>query len=331
MLPSLVGLFDFAKGRAVTKSPSRAFFDEYVMVDWSANNSPKTGADSIWICHGKWVSPSRFDSSFTANPSTRSEAMVAIESTIRRCLASGKHLLVGFDFPFSYPVGLTRYCPTLFDQGVAPWEAIWKYLELRIQDDQYDRLNKSNRFKVADEMNRHSGFRLFWGRPEMAPHDKLGFLPVSAAVVPAQLQPNPCPNLRLTESTIGRGVKSAWQLYCGVSVGSQSLVGIPRLARLRAMFIEDLAVWPFETGLVGSRDALPKPITLAEIWPTAVPFNAQLGSVKDQAQVRSVAEGCAKRDREGTLGAWLSPLAVTSGGPAVMQRVIDEEGWILGV
>jgi len=88
---------------------------------------------------------------------------------------------------------------------------------------------------------------------------------------------------------------------------------------------------PAVAGLVATREALPKPITLAEIWPTAVPFNAQLGSVKDQAQVRSVVEGCAQRDREGTLSAWLSPVAVTSGGQAVMQRVVEEEGWILGV
>jgi hypothetical protein len=26
-------------------------FDRYVTVDWSANNRPKTGKDSIWICN----------------------------------------------------------------------------------------------------------------------------------------------------------------------------------------------------------------------------------------------------------------------------------------
>ena len=51
-------------------------FDRYIAVDWSANNGPKTGKDSIWIGEATPAGPLP-----SRNPSTRSAA-IRIPSTL---------------------------------------------------------------------------------------------------------------------------------------------------------------------------------------------------------------------------------------------------------
>lgn len=45
-------------------------FDRYIALDWSANNVPKRGADSIWSC----VAAAEASESKTANHETRRKA-----------------------------------------------------------------------------------------------------------------------------------------------------------------------------------------------------------------------------------------------------------------
>jgi hypothetical protein len=77
-------------GRVVSRA-----FDHYIMVDWSANSTPKTGKDSIWMCVGNHVGPSAAE-----NKSTREQAVEWIFEVTRGCVESGGRVLVGFDFPF---------------------------------------------------------------------------------------------------------------------------------------------------------------------------------------------------------------------------------------
>jgi hypothetical protein len=118
------------------------------------------------------------------------------------------------------------------------------------------------------------------------------------------------------------------------SVGSQALLGIPRLHALRWAPALGAAsrVWPFETGF-----ALPRgrPLVLyAEVWPGSLPAGAVVaecaatGAIRDQAQVRLLGRWAAALDAEGALAALFGP---PRGVDAAGQRAArDEEAWILG-
>ena len=56
-------------------------------------------------------------------------------------------MLVGFDFPYGYPVGTTRQLG--FVEG-EPWRLMWDELR-NLVEDQPD--NQNNRFEVAAELN----------------------------------------------------------------------------------------------------------------------------------------------------------------------------------
>jgi hypothetical protein len=96
----------------------------------------------------------------------------------------------------------------------------------------------------------------------------------------------------------------------------------PQLRRLSA-------VWPFETGYrLPPRD---KPrIIFAEIYPSLVKLPTDVGGrVKDSVQVEAIARHLACHDASDTLSDLFAAPATL--GPAVLDRVQTEEGWILGV
>jgi hypothetical protein len=297
------------------------FFDRYLAVDWSARAVPATGADSIWMCSAAGAGVT------VRNPPTRTAAMDAVGAAVASAVASGRTLLVGFDFSFAYPAGLA----SLLGRGGEGWRGVWDELVGRVEDDRAGRPNDNNRFAVADALNRATGHRLFWGRPPTPSYRGLAALPVKKSDVPAPLAPNPLAELRRAERSAGGRIGSTWQVGCGVSVGGQTLVGVPRLARLRATFPGSTRIWPLETGLLARPSDLPAPVVVAEIWPSL--FFAGTpevrGSCKDEAQVRSAVSALATADRDGLLGAWLAPATLRS-VPAA-GRDAGEEGWILGV
>ena len=292
-----------------------AMFDAYLMVDWSANSSPKFGADSLWYClleptEGRLV---------TVNPGTRELAFEDVRRYLRDLVERRRRTLVGFDFPYGYPAGTSESLG--LTQGAA-WRSMWDTLRDLVEDGAN---NRNNRFAVATELNgaMTTGPAPFWGCPPGQAGPFLG---------PTRPKPWPpeIPELRLADRAV-TGPKSVWQLYGAGSVGSQALTGIPRLAVLRDD--PDLAavsqVWPFETG-VGAADLAPPDTPMvvhAEIYPSLVvpsPFE----DIKDAAQVRALAEQFAHLDD----AAELAPLFDLSALPAESQaRVVAEEGWILGV
>ena len=75
-------------------------FDRYIAVDWSANNGPKTGKDSIWIGE---ATPSGLLAS--RNPATRALAMADIEQTLLAARSRGERVMLGLDFVFGFPTG----------------------------------------------------------------------------------------------------------------------------------------------------------------------------------------------------------------------------------
>jgi precorrin-8X/cobalt-precorrin-8 methylmutase len=290
-------------------------FDRYVAVDWSANNEPKLGKDSIW----SGVALRASTDVATKNHRTRRAAEAWLLDLLRTAVDAGERVLVGLDFPYGYPAGFAAML------GVAgePWRGVWAYLDRCIEDDER---NVSNRFQVASDINARLGRSApFWGRPA---HLDLASVPAKKEV--SYLGAEEAGGLgewRLVERHLrdsGMTPQPVWKLTYAGSVGSQSLLGVPVLHRLRYhhRLREASRTWPFEVGAPDLPAGEPA-IIHAEIWPTIVPFSHQDGSCRDEQQVRAIVERWRELDREHRLGGWFA----TPNDP----RVKHEEGWVLGV
>ncbi len=291
-----------------------ALFDAYVMVDWSAAAVPTTGRDSIWIA----IAAAR--SERAENPPTRGAAMASLRATLLRLRGQGKRVLVGFDFPFGYPAGFAAALG--LEQG--NWRALWRFFADAFADGAD---NANDRFRVAGRINRErfGGLFPFWGHP---PGRRIAGLSKGKRHSFAQ---RPFAERRACELRPGaRSAKTVWQLAYTGSVGSQVLLGLPRVLALREdeALRDDTRVWPFETRCRG--DDRP-PVVIAEIWPSLWPEAWRelegRAACKDEAQVRGLARHLARLDRADLLAAMLDPPLP----PETSARVAAEEAWILGV
>ncbi len=270
-------------------------FDTIVIVDWSARSAPspsRPSKDAIFIAQATagqvCVSYHR----------TRTAAQQALETICDAALADGRRVMAGFDFPFGYPQGFAR-AVTGGDDPLA----IWDWLAKRVADD--DR-NANNRFDVAETLNRlFPGIGPFWGCPAARATEGL---PMRGSL----RHGHGMAERRRVETRLPRA-QPVWKLFTTGSVGSQALLGLPRLQALRRRYGTALAVRPFE-----DRDA---PIVLAEVYPSlidaAIKARHQPGEVFDAAQVRVLAQAFAGLP------------------PAQLQVMLREgcptEGWILGL
>ncbi|MGP3697840.1 molybdopterin-guanine dinucleotide biosynthesis protein B [Rhodobacter sp. NSM] len=277
----------------------RSGFDTVIAVDWSGASVPsprKPSSDAIWIGVasplGETVSYHR----------TRADAEAHLSDLFAFELAAGRRVLAGFDFPFGYPQG---FAPRLTGEAFAP--ALWDWLEQRIEDGPD---NANNRFQLADRINADfptSG--PFWGRPgglelanlpdrKLCDHEALGIA-----------------ERRRVELAVPRA-HPVWKLYTTGSVGSQALLGLPVIARLRRRF--HASAWPFEGGS--------GPLVVAEIYPSLlgpqITKATREGEIKDSAQVRLMARALWRMARDGSLNDLLADVPDWPGRA--------EEGWILG-
>ena len=265
-------------------------FDAYIAVDWSGSSKPKCGTDSVWLC--KRGSPPE-------NPSTRHEATNRVRELLQEIVAAGKRVLVAFDFPYGYPLG---FAELVAPGDGPPWRRTWNALARRIRD---EALNANNRFEVAAHLNVDGG--PFWGCPAGRARDALT-VKRRISFPHKGLQ-----EFRAVERTV-RGVQSAWKLYGAGSVGSQALLGIPRVASLRddPALASVSAVWPFEP----TRAAR---VVHVEMWPGLVAPAAH--PIRDAGQVEALVAHWARLDEAGGLAALLKAPPSSS----------TEEGWIFGV
>ncbi len=287
-------------------------FNHYVIVDWSAANTRKTGKDSIWICH---AGP---DGEVLSNPPTRHHAKILLAEILSASSARDQRVVLGFDFPFGYPVGLAA---RLGLTGT-PWRAVWELIAGLVEDHPD---NRNNRFTVGAELNRRiSGGRFpFWGCPVRFDDEFLG---------PKHHNGHESGGLaekRLIDRWM-TGAQPCWKLAYTGSVGSQALTGIPVVRALRddPRWADRARVWPFETGLGLPDDAR---IVFAEVWPSWWDWQPtrEPGEVADRAQVRHVARFFAERDRAGGLEALFA--GDPNLDPAQSRIVETEEAWTLGV
>lgn len=268
-------------------------FDRILVVDWSANSTPKRGADSIWIGvagQGHAQPPE--------NPPTRTAAMESLRAQISDALGQGARLLIAFDVGFGFPRGFAR---ALTGQPRAL--AVWDWLEARVEDDAQ---NRNNRFQIAAQINRHfPGIGPFWGRPNGC---DLPDLPAKGRA----RHGHGLAELRQTE-LICSGAHPMWKLYTTGAVGSQSLLAQAHLARLRREFAPDIGVWPMQGA--GAQ------VVLAETYLSLIDpaVKAARGyACKDAAQVDLLASALGRVELGALLDAPADPATLT------------EEGWILG-
>jgi hypothetical protein len=302
-------------------------FDAYITVDWSAaSRKTRAGKDSIWYClvvreNGRAVIRD------VQNPRTRQDAYDQVFAHLAEFHRQGLVTLVGFDFPYSFPRG---FAETLGLKGQSPWLLIWDELRRIIQDAPD---NSNNRFHAASRLNERitRGPGPFWCCPRNFETSLL------RRGKDLYVLPDGIAEYRIAEVRARRfttpGPHSVWQLYTQGSVGSQALLGIPRVRALRfASELESVSrVWPFETGL----SSLKRPgrgewsIMHAEIYPSLYKISRIFGLCLDEMQVRTLAlhfEELDSRDELAHLFGGECDLTVEE-----QQAVISEEGWILGV
>jgi len=289
-------------------------YDSYIMVDWSARSSPSPPrpiADAIW-----WAMARRERGELHLRPPvyerTRHAATAALAAALAAEADAGRRVLVGFDFPFGYPAGIAaRIC------GSPSGLALWSWLAHEIADGPD---NRSNRFEVAARINeRFDGPGPMWGRP--AGWTVPG-VPTCRTGIVFDVD---VPERRRVERAVRRA-KPVWQLMYAGSVGSQVLLGLPALQRLRTdpRLAGRIAVWPFETGLARPEAQ----IVLAEIYPSLLPPHPA-EPIKDAGQVRAIVEAYAARDAAGALAeAFCGPPGLA---PDARREIEAEEAWILGV
>jgi molybdopterin molybdotransferase len=288
-------------------------FDRVIAVDWSARSTPspvRPVKDAIYICNqgpGALAHPTYLR--------TRLAAMDMVHAALDRAIFTGERVFVGFDFGFGYPAG---FADRLTGQSKAL--AVWDWLGGQIVDGPD---NANNRFTVAAGINAlFDGLGPFWGCPAGV---TLPGLPDKGSL----RHGHGLADRRAVEQVV-KSAQSGFKLFTTGSVGSQSLLGLPYLARLRRRYGADLQVWPLETGW-GVPQAQ---IVLAEIYPSLckpdrpVPLNAQfpneLYHIPDAAQVRDVCDA---------VQVWSAQPERAFGRPAGLidpDRIAAEEGWIFG-
>lgn len=294
-------------------------FDSYIMVDWSAASSPKTGKDSIWIADlDAETNRIRY-----TNPPTRAEASQVLKRRLSALTEIGSKVLLGFDFSLGYPLGTAK----ALGLNAPSWEATHSWLAEKIKDDDH---NRNNRFEVASQINKalsETAFP-FWGVTSTKHANR--YLDATKP----DFSKNGLPEYRLAEA-FARGhnlgtPKSVWQLAYIGSVGSQSLMGIPYVEEIRRNFSTS-KIWPFETGFqtLTNQALRETDIVIAEIYPSLLKVTPKTSEPLDKAQVRTIARHYGELDKSGDLGAAFAPPKQLNAEN--LSVINNEEGWILGI
>jgi len=283
------------------------------MVDWSAQATPKLRADSIWSYELDTAAATPTPTP-PANHRTRAEAATHLHERLQ--LLAGRRVLLGFDFAFGYPAGFAQLAGLT---GV-PWQATWQHLADSITDDHQ---NRNNRWTVAADLNDRLGTNHLWGVPKARATNTL------TATKPRTFTLAQFRHSELHLHSTGRRPFSIWQLLGAGAVGSQSLMGIPVLHRLRHApdLAERTRIWPFETGLVANPWPAGDSIVIAEVWPgtlEATAIDSVDHCIKDARQIVALAEHFASAGTDALSAAFAPAL-----DPATAALVVAEEGWVL--
>lgn len=306
-------------------------FDAYIFIDWSAKKDPdpqQPTADAVWTGESIPALQHQVESYFR----TRHTAFAHVLDFALNQIRQSRRVLIGFDFPYGYPNGFAQALGLA--NGPSAWSNIWNYITIQINDSPN---NANNRFDVASNLNAEitgAGVGPFWGCPRNMVIQNLSMY---QPPFPFQtINGTSLPKFRIPEVRL-KGTQETWKLYGNGSVGSQALVGIPYVHKLRnhPQLQHCSKVWPFETQFTNAPSPATGPFILhAEIWPGVVRAQATLlladnqQLIKDQAQVRAMCNWASGLDMQGNLGQYFAgPQALT---PAQVQLCTEQEGWVLG-
>lgn len=314
-----------------------ALFDAYVMVDWSGASKPASQEDSIWIASSERRSQT-IENTVLINAATRCDAFDFLCDILRRHVNANRRVLACFDFAYGYPTGFAAALGHDAEVRCAEWKFIWNRLATEVVDAQD---NTNNRFEVAGRLNDTvcGAPRPFWGCSVDMQTNRLRSRKLDElhGGFPINMPTGPLREHRICETQI-LGTKSAWQLTGAGAVGSQSLLGMPYLNRLRFHddFVEISHVWPFETGFSDRSVPSRGPFILhAEIWPGTLPANRLKHPVliNDASQLSLLGMHIASLDMgNGLPPLFRGPLASnTEFDDESLNAVQNAEGWILGV
>lgn len=267
-------------------------FDTVIVVDWSGGNDrgPTPKKDAIWTATAR--------TGVSDTPQYHRNRQTAerwLTDAIAAEIAAGRKALVCFDLCFAYPAGFAAKLT-----GTSDPFTLWDWFAARVTDTP----NANNRFDLAGEINAgFPGTGPFWGN---ALSRDIPHLPRKGSTRDGHGLSE-----KRAADAAAKGAFSPWQLSGAGAVGSQVIMGLPMLSRLRAHFGAALCVWPFQ-----SADA---PVTLAEVYLTLLPdlLRTAAHPIRDAAQVQLFAE-------------LLSALPAGQ-----MQNMLNvppsSEGWVLGL
>lgn len=280
----------------------------------------KPTKDAIWWAVARIVDGNSVTVSKPEYARTRHDTVQRLVRLIADELDTGRHVLVGFDFPFGYPQGVA---PHVTGEASASALDLWGWLADRIE---HAPNNANNRFEVATAINkRYPGIGPCWGR-----HASWSCpdIPTKGS---ARTKKDCHPPERRIADQRALGAKTVWQLAYAGSVGSQVLVGLPAVKRLTEdpRIAGRAAVWPLQTGLRTPN----APVVICEVYPSLlkeeVGERVRAGEILDCAQVRVNAEACAWLDADGGLPPLFSGASELS---HEQRRLVEtEEAWILGL
>ncbi|KIC16089.1 molybdopterin-binding protein [Leisingera sp. ANG-Vp] len=274
-------------------------FDTVLAADWSAakRKPERPSKDAIWL--GVARNGCAEQQTYCRS---RQEAEAWISSFLAAEQAAGRRVLAVFDFPFGYPRGFARRVTGSDD----PF-ALWQWLEERIEDTED---GSNNRFEVASAMNRlFAGPGPFWGKPDEKawpgiPYRKSGIRYEDVTE-------------RRRADLAAKAASSCFQLFFNPTVGSQILMGLPVLQRLRLR--HQAAVWPFEKVAAAQ-------IVFAEVWPGLIEpavksamAAAGPDEIRDRVQMRLLSQALSR----------LQPEELADMLAAAPDEA-QEEAWILG-
>ncbi|MCI5100008.1 gephyrin-like molybdotransferase Glp [Phaeobacter italicus] len=274
-------------------------FDTVLIADWSAatRKPVKESRDAIWL--GVARAGLAVEQVYCR---TRLEAEAWLETFFVSERSAGRKVLAGFDFPFGYPKGFARQLTGQDD----PF-AVWQWVSQRITDDEN---GQNNRFAVASEINRaFPGAGPLWGKPS---EDSWPEIPYRKSGIIYDLMAE-----RRKTDLVAKAASSCFQLFFNPTVGSQLLMGLPTLERLRKR--HQAAVWPFQD-IDGAQ------LVFAEVWPGLIEGAVKLAlangaaeEIRDKVQVRLLSQALSGLDERAFSTLFDAP-----------SSEAKEEAWILG-
>ncbi|MGB3801981.1 MAG: hypothetical protein WA952_19330 [Lewinella sp.] len=295
-------------------------FDYFLAIDWSARNKPspaKPSKDAIWV--GEATATGRVRTTYFR---TRQACYTYVEKKLLQYRK--KRVLVGWDFAFGYPKGTAK---ALRLKEKPAWRAIWEYLAEVVED---DASNTNNRFQVGALLNERitSPSGPFWGIPVGQSGIFLGSkrdfdypLPTRKGFL----------HERRYVETLNLRLQPVWKLAYAGGVGSQALLGIPRVRALREHEqLRDVShIWPFEMDWATADESAGGAIVHTEIYPSLLTVPRRKGQILDQEQVRAYVKWWQEHQREGTLMTLLE--RPWGEDPKIHKRVVNHEGWVVGL